>query len=547
MSYRKYHKGSKAISRHGCSCGSSNGNILYDDDHMFCYVCKTFTPSNKDMTMEVKQEEKQSKLEANIVDGTKQGPLSDRNIHKDTVKYYDVRLKLRDGKITHHYYPYTDKEGEIIAYKSRSVANKDFLSHGPIRKTGLFGQSKFSSKGKYVTLCEGEIDTMSAFQLMGSKFPVVGVKSSSDAYKNCKSEYEWLDSYETIVICFDNDEPGQTAAKLVASLFPKKAKIANLSLNDVGEYLEADKHEEFTNVWWRAEQYKPDDILGGSETMWSIIKQPRAEAAFMYPWDKLNKVTYGMRRGEFTIITAGSGTGKTQVLREISHHVLKTTETYIGLIYVEETGWETGMGMISMDLSKPCHLPDTHVTDEELRGANERTWGTNRIFTLADSWRDNNIDYICDKIRYLNKGLDCGLVILDHISFMVSDDNKDERKMLDEIGHKLKAMSVELDIHLCAVAHSRRQATKPLEEGGTTSLSDLRGTAGLGQLSNIVMGLERNGQAEDEKERNTTLIRVLKNRFSGITGPTSRLHYDQFTGRLSEIEAPYNEEEKEDD
>jgi twinkle protein len=104
-------------------------------------------------------------------------------------------------------------------------------------------------------------------------------------------------------------------------------------------------------------------------------------------------------------------------------------------------------------------------------------------------------------------------------------------------------MSVELDIHLCAVAHSRRQSTKPLEEGGTTSLSDLRGTAGLGQLSNIVMGLERDGQAEDERTRNTTLVRVLKNRFSGITGPTSRLYYDQFTGRLTEIEASIDEDE----
>ena len=128
------------------------------------------------------------------------------------------------------------------------------------------------------------------------------------------------------------------------------------------------------------------------------------------------------------------------------------------------------------------------------------------------------------------------MCIRDSISFMVSNQKGDERKMLDEIAHNLKALCVELDICLLAVCHTKRQSTKPLEEGGQTSLSDLRGTAGIGQLSNIVIGLERNGQAEDEKERHTTLLRVLKNRYSGMTGPTSRLHYDQFTGRLSEVE-----------
>ena len=535
------------------ACGSSDGNAVHTDGHLFCHVCRQYTPppnpvsgTKQEIDMLDDTTKVPSSLDEGFIDGTKAGPINERNIKKETVKHYDVRLKLRNGVVTDHYYPYTTPDGTIVAYKSRVVKSKDFMTHGPITKTGLFGQSKFNKGGRYVPICEGEIDTLAAYQMLGSRFPVVGVKSSSEAYKLCKKQFEWLNSYDTIVLCFDSDEPGQKAAKQVASLFPKKAKLAKFKLGDVGEYLEADKIDEFNNEWWRAEQYKPDDILGGAKTMWKILSQPRAEAAFTYPWDKLNKVTYGMRRGEFTIITAGSGTGKTQVLREISHHVLKTTPSHVGLIYLEETAWETARGLISINLSKPTHLPDTHVTEAELREANNNTWGTDRIFTLGDHWRDNNIDYICDKIKYLNKGLDCELIILDHISFMVSDDNKDERKMLDEIGHKLKAMSIELDIHLCAVAHSRRQSSKPLEEGGTTSLSDLRGTAGLGQLSNIVMGLERNGQAEEEVERNTTLIRVLKNRFSGITGPTSRLYYDQFTGRLTELEETSNEEEKED-
>jgi len=553
--HNKEYSTSTAISKNECNCGSSDGNILYDDGHHWCYVCDTYTPPSQDFnSLDFRDERIDNVLnfntppEDNTLDidlkDSMLGPIKDRNIIKETVAHYKVRLDLDEhGVVTHHHYPYMSKDGDIIAYKTRTVKGKDFNINGPSRKSTLFGQSAFTTGGKYITLCEGEIDTMAVFQMNGSRHPTVGVKSSSEAYKNCKRSFDWLNSFDNVIICFDMDEPGQKAAKQVASLFPKKAKIVKLGLGDAGEYLEGHKEKDFIELWWSAEMYKPDDILGGEAAMWDIIITPRAEAAFLYPWDRLNDVTYGMRKGEFTIITAGSGTGKTQVLREISYHVLKNSESKVGLIYLEETAWETARGLLSIDLDKPTHLPDTHVTDTELREANGRTWGTDRVFTLGDSWRDNNVDYICDKIKYFAKGLDCELIILDHISFMVSDNNGDERKMLDEIGHKLKALSIELDIHLLTVAHSRRQSAKPLEEGGITSLSDLRGTAGLGQLANIVMGLERDGQHEDEEIRNTTLVRVLKNRFSGITGPTSYLKYNRDTGRLTETEKVTEEKE----
>jgi twinkle protein len=51
----------------------------------------------------------------------------------------------------------------------------------------------------------------------------------------------------------------------------------------------------------------------------------------------------------------------------------------------------------------------------------------------------------------------------------------------------------------------------------------------------MVIGLERNGQAEDLIERNTTNVRVLKNRFCGTTGPAGGLLFDQKTGRMVEV------------
>ena len=72
------------------------------------------------------------------------------------------------------------------------------------------------------------------------------------------------------------------------------------------------------------------------------------------------------------------------------------------------------------------------------------------------------------------------------------------------------------------------------------SLNHLRGSHSIGQLSDIVLGLERNGQADCPVERNTTKVRVIKNRFSGITGLCSTLFYDTNTGRLNEVSSETN-------
>ena len=54
------------------------------------------------------------------------------------------------------------------------------------------------------------------------------------------------------------------------------------------------------------------------------------------------------------------------------------------------------------------------------------------------------------------------------------------------------------------------------------------------QFNHDEMLPEMNITDEDEEERHTTRVRVLKNRFSGLTGPACRLLYNKQTGRMTE-------------
>jgi twinkle protein len=234
-------------------------------------------------------------------------------------------------------------------------------------------------------------------------------------------------------------------------------------------------------------------------------------------------------------VTAGSGLGKSQFIREIVFQVLNSVKDNIGLMFLEESVTRTALSVMSLEANKPLHLPDTIYTEEEYKKAFDATMGTGRIF-LFDHFGSSNIDNILSRVRFLAKGCGCKVIFLDHISIVVSSqENGEERKAIDEIMTKLRTLVQELGIALICVSHLKRPEGRGHEEGAATSLNQLRGSGAIAQLSDIVIGLERDGQNDDPAIRNTTRIRVLKNRFSGLTGPAGSAYYDRTTGRMSEV------------
>ena len=177
----------------------------------------------------------------------------------------------------------------------------------------------------------------------------------------------------------------------------------------------------------------------------------------------------------------------------------------------------------------------TEMPKEDLRDAFNATLGTGRVF-MYDHWGSTEGDNLLAKIRYLVRGCGCDYIILDHISIVVSGmEGGDERRIIDNMMTKLRSLVEEVNCGLILVSHLRRPSgDRGHEEGQITSLSQLRGSASIGQLSDIVIGLERDQQ--DAETSNQTTVRVLKNRWSGETGIATSLYYSKETGRMVEEE-----------
>jgi twinkle protein len=509
-------------------CGSSDANALFDDNHTYCYGCLTYVAGDGEVVKGKKESRPMLEIKGEVKS------ISERGITRDTCQHFGV---TQDA--TTQYYPYANEDGVIVATKNRIVEGKLFGITGQWKDTTLFGQQLFAKGGKTVTIHEGELDALAGFQMAGSKYPNVSVRNGAQAaLKDVKANYEWLSSFDSIYISFDADEPGRKAANEVAEILGNKCKIVKHAsgFKDACDYLAVGKGAEYIKQWWAAEQWTPDGIIAGS-TLWEEVNRPVEKSSAMYPWAGVNELTYGIRSAELITVCAGSGLGKSQFLREVLWHLIKTTDSNIGLMFMEESVRKTARSIMSLHLNKPLHLPDTLVSPEELKQSFDATMGTDRLF-LWDNFGSTDIDNVVNRIRYFAKAADCKYIFLDHISMIISaQSNGDERKAIDELMTKLRMLVQETGVCLIAVSHLKRPESKGHEEGAATSLSQLRGSASIAQLSDIVIGLVRNAQHEDPIERNTTRVSILKNRFSGLTSPhCASLLYNKDTGRMLEIQ-----------
>ena len=518
-------------------CGSKDNLAVYTDGHGHCFGCGHWSPTTDSEYLE---DNYIMETQSTIQHKGFKGALTERNITRKIASKYEVRVTHgEDGKVNKHYYPYyNNKTGDLVGYKERDVETKAFAINGTNKGAGLFGQQLFKEGGKYLTITEGELDALSISEMFDGKWAVVSLKNgASGALRDIKENLDYIESFENVVLCFDNDDAGTEGVKAVRDLIsPNKLRICKLPMKDASDMLMAGKVKDFTEAWWNAKGYTPAGIIAGADT-WEHLKKDEDLKTILYPWQALNEVTYGFRQKELVTITSGSGMGKSSVVKELEAHILNETDDNLAIIHLEESIDRSVKGLMSIEANLPIHIPKyaDMLSEEEKYELWKKSVGNKNVY-FYDHFGSMSGDSLLSVIRTYAKSLDCKWIVLDHLSIVVSDQDgiTDERKAIDSIMTNLRKIVQETGVGLFLISHLKRPMGKAHEEGGQVSLSELRGSAAIAQLSDIVIGLERNQQADEERERNTTTLRVIKNRFCGLTGKAGQLTYDKDTGRLKE-------------
>lgn len=526
------------------NCGSSDGNSVYSDGHEYCFVCEHRVPASDERKEKLSTRRRTysggNNMSNNVWNfGDSNGrfsALTARGISKETCQKAGYWIAKVDGNM-YQVADYRDQNGTIVSQKVRDK-DKNFKTTGSHKSDALFGKHLWNG-GKKIVVTEGEVDMLTVMELQDCKYPVVSLgHGAAAAKKTCAANYEYFDQFEQIILMFDMDDAGRKAVEEAAQVLPAgKVRVAVLPMKDANECHLNGHDREIMEQIWNAGPWVPDGVVSALSLRERIREHLTSEESvglLFSGCSGINDKTLGARGGEVIMVTSGSGMGKSTFVRQQALQWGKAMGKKVGLAMLEESVEETAEDLIGLHnkvrLRQTDELKKAIIKDGRYDQWFDELFGDD-TFHLYDSFAEAEVDRLLAKLAYMRTGLGCDVIILDHISIVVSASGEsDERKMIDNLMTKLKGFAKSTGVVLVVICHLKNpEKGKAHEEGRPVSITDLRGSGALRQLSDTIIALERNQQGDMP---HLVLVRILKCRFTGDTGVAGYMEYNKATGWL---------------
>lgn len=537
----------------------------YSDGGKHCFSCgyhvhgdENYTPSEEEEVLDdIKEMSDESK--ERIKQGTTH-KLTWRGIRPETNKFFGVvyECSQETGLPIKQFVP-TTIDNALVGYKTR-LFPKDF-SH-PVGEVGskcdLIGSFRFVNGGKYVVICGGEVDFLSAFQMLrdykvskgnGEKYdsyacvtPTVG---ESGCGKQIQGNYKFLDSFERIVICFDSDAAGKAAVEKITPLLPRgKVYIMTPRYKDCNEYLTKGKEREFVTDFYNAKKHTPAGIVASTEIYKEVVQRSLLERLPFPPFlEKLNKMlSGGITYGFIVNILAGSGSGKSSLINQCVTFWAKDCNILTGVVSLEADSAAYGENLLSQYAGKKLALISNKeekysvVTSEYMETKAKELFsyedGSPRMYILDD--RGDYTD-LQSKVEELITSFGVKVIVFDVISDVFAGLSIEE---VDKQMKWQKNIVKQYNVILINISHTRKSGggQKAASQGAFLIEEATIGSGTQYRSAGINISLQRDKTAEDDVERNTTQVYLLKSRDTGVTGLACEIFYENETHTLYDKE-----------
>jgi hypothetical protein len=534
----------------GGFCWSCNYTELSDDEKEKRGIGKwVYSEGDEVATKEIITAEQLAEIKSyTSVVGKNQRGISD-----DTYKAYACRFKYDEatGEVCEVFYPYT-QDYKAAGYKVRKTPVKDFYSVGKIGKQSeLFGQWRWKeARGKYVVLCAGELDALSAYQMLenyrkgrNSDFDPIPVVSSaigeSGSYKQVQLQYAWLNQFDRIIVCYDNDDAGKEAVKNLVDVMPKgKMFVMNLSLKDTNKYLEEGKEKQWIQAFYSAAPYSPDGIVGSGklgEKIREAAMTPKVPLPpFMHKVE--DKMAGGIPLGVIVNLGSASGTGKSTIVDECTYFWIFNSPHRVGVLSLESDSGQYGTKVLSRHIGRKI---DLLKTPEEKLALLEEPWVIEKERELwfnddgTDRWhcideRDGGLDSVKSLIMELIISCGCKVIIIDPLQDLLDGlPNEEQAVFMKWQKGTIKSHKVTF----ININHTRKtpNQAKQGSQGADLHEEDFQGTSSIYKSGAANLLFSRDKEAEDNFERNVTRMKMPKCRWTGETGLGGEYYYDNQT------------------
>lgn len=482
-----------------------------------------------------------------------------RKLSEKVNEKYGVTSVFNDaGELTHRYYPIT-RAGAVVGFKGRELP-KAFFSKGLNDNTcELFGQSLFRAGGKRLLIVGGEEDALAGYEILRSDqirrgkkhLDAVAVVSPSVGETGCvkqlQANYEWISSFEEIVVMMDNDEAGEEATKKILKVLPMgKVKVSKLPLKDPCEMLKHNREAEFVRIFYDAKKDSPAGIVGSGGLREKIMARAKLEKVPLPPFaSKLQKMMAGgIPLGYIVNIASASGQGKSTLVNEFIYYWIFNSPYKVGVVSLESDPGEYGELLLSRHVGQKLALFETvdskvsylnsHIAQEGMDELFFTEDGDDR-FHVVDHQGSVGEDELKAKCEYLVRGLGCKLIVVDPLTLALTGGSNDD---IDEFMSWQKKF---VDQHQCVfinVTHVRKNSNdqKANSKGASISEESIKGSGSIFQVAGSNILLMRDKENEDAIVRNTTKVVQSKCRWTGITGPAGNWYYDNQKHTLYDYE-----------
>lgn len=452
--------------------------------------------------------------------------ISSRKISRETMQHAGIKA---DG--TNIVFEYKTESGEHVSNKfrpARKVNKKErkmwFEEGTNINTLYLMDKADMS---KPLTICEGEFDCLSLIEA-GIKNSV-SVPTGASSTEWIETNYDFLESFPSIIIWFDNDDAGKKGSKTISNRLDN-VKVVNMDkYNDINELLFREGAEAVREQHEKAEYPAIEDVVEfGSIEDYNVYEAENIKTGFK----KLDAVMYGFVEGSLNVFTGNSGAGKSTLINQMCL-IESISQGHKAFVFSGELTNSNLKYWIAHTLANDSDIETVNRKDGSSYSKIKKESINNMAKWLKDKLfiYNNDLDYsyptILNRMEKLAKR--CGVKVFVIDNLMTIDLGRGKNRLEAETDFitdiKKFAKTYNAIVHL--VAHPRKIA-----KGETVDKTDVSGSGNITNLADYVTTITRVEAEEGSLEEDSTVFSVRKNRPTGVQNKNVKLFFNSFRRRF---------------
>lgn len=489
-----------------------------------------------------------------------------RKISRETLDALDVRQDS-EGNAVFNYYD-TNDVLTMVKYKpSHKIQHgqaKCWCQQNSDTAPLLFNMNRINVNSPLL-ICEGEPDCLSAIEA-GFK-NAVSVPLGSSNLHWIDENLEWLDQFESIIICADNDDTGVKMQKeCVPRLGSWRTKVVDIPAIPIGNTGRVTK--DLNEILYVCGKDKVLElILDAKDSPVPSV----ADLSDVEPteYEDVDGVTTGLKAiddelmrlffGTLTIVSGQPGSGKSSLLTQLACNSLDndiSTWLFSGeLPNGVEKSWFNyifaGPRNITDAISRRGN-PYKKISTTTLAEINKTYKGRWHIY--RDDY-DNTLDKLIASMTDTVRKYGARCLILDNFMCIDTETSEEELRSQTDTIKKLIEFAKKYQVAVILVCHPRK-----MDAGTNVGIYDIAGTSNIVNLAHRTIGLRRVTDAErenaakySEKRRQLlkydVIVTIVKDRMFGRQNIDVGLYYDpasrRFFGDMDEYDRRFSWDKKE--